>query len=196
MGLPVESAVNTAPVLDRIAGRSRDEWNAAHAKVENYFRSLRVENKFLCTDLATRVIERAIARATNETERPAMELAADEMNRLVTEWFAAVLDDSREASNALLATRGRLALLFAGMPERWQDQFLKPPPWPDEFVRAMREAYLRAGPDFRLLHMEPQPLDLGPITKLTELGRVWYFRMALAWLAFAALLVVLFKLTH
>jgi hypothetical protein len=180
----------------QIAGHSRDEWNAVHAKVEDYFRALRVENKSRCSDLAARVIERAIASSRSEPERPAMELAADEMNRLVTEWFAAVLDDSRDASDALLATRGRLALLLAGMPQRWQEQFLKPGPWPQEFVQAMREAYLRTGPDFQLSRMEPRPLDLGPITVLTELGRLWYFRMALAWLAFAALLVLLFKLTH
>jgi hypothetical protein len=188
--------MNVAPASDQIAGRSRGEWNAAQAKVESYFRALRVENRFLCSDLATRVIERAIARSQSAPERPAMELAADEMNRIVTEWFAAVLDDSRDASDALLATRGRLALLLAGMPEKWQNQFLKPAPWPDEFVRAMREAYLRTGPDFQLSRMEPRPLDLGPITVLTELGRLWYFRMALAWLAFAGLLVLLFKVTH
>ena len=188
--------MNLAPASDWIAGRPRVEWNAAHAKVESYFRALRIENRFLCSDLATRVIERAVARASNAAERPAMELAADEMNRVVTEWFAAVLDDSHDASDALLATRGRLALLLAGTPEKWHEQFLKPAPWPDEFVRAMREAYLRAGPDFQLARMEPRPLDLGPITALTELGRLWYFRMALAWLAFAALLVMLFKLTH
>jgi hypothetical protein len=55
--------VNVGPATDQIAGRSRDEWNAAHAKVESYFRALHVENRFLCSDLATRVIERAIARS-------------------------------------------------------------------------------------------------------------------------------------
>ena len=42
----------------------------------------------------------------------------------------------RPAPNTLLSTRGRLALLLADMPGRWQDQFLRPGPWPEEFVNA------------------------------------------------------------
>ena len=41
----------------------------------------------------------------------------------------------------------------------------------------MREAYLRAGPDFQLSKMTPRPLDLGPITTLTNLGRIPYLKM-------------------
>ncbi len=65
-----------------------------------------------------------------------------------------------------------MALLLADMPGRWQDQFLRPGPWPDEFVLAMRDGYLRAGPDFQLAKMTPRPLDLGPIATLTHLSRL------------------------
>ncbi len=44
--------------------------------------------------------------------------------------------------------------------------------------------------------MTPRPLDLGPITTLTNLGRLPYFRMALVWMLFALLLVAVFWLTH
>ena len=44
--------------------------------------------------------------------------------------------------------------------------------------------------------MTPRPLDLGPITTLTNLGRLPYFRMVLAWTLFALLLIVIFWLTH
>jgi len=44
--------------------------------------------------------------------------------------------------------------------------------------------------------MVPRPLDLGPITTLTNLGRLPYFRMVLAWTLFALLLIALFWLTH
>ena len=89
----------------------------------------------------------------------------------------------------MLTTRGRLALLLADMPGRWQEQFLRPGPWPQEFVSAMRETYFRAGPDFQLSKMAPRPLDLGPITTLTNLGRLPYLRMTLVWTLFALLLV-------
>jgi hypothetical protein len=44
--------------------------------------------------------------------------------------------------------------------------------------------------------MAPRPLDLGPITTLTNLGRLPYLRMALVWTLFAALLIGAFWLTH
>ena len=96
----------------------------------------------------------------------------------------------------LLSARGRLALLLADMPGRWQDQLLSPGPWPEEFLRAMRETYLHAGPDFQMSQMTPRPIDLGPITALTNLGNFPYFRVLLLWIAFAALLVVVFQMTH
>ncbi len=82
------------------------------------------------------------------------------------------------------------------MPGKWQDQFLRPGPWPEEFVGAMRETFLLAGPDFQLSKMTARPLDLGPINTLTNLGKYPYIRMAFAWTLFALLLVVIFWITH
>jgi hypothetical protein len=118
------------------------------------------------------------------------------MDRLVTSWFAEVLQASPAGTDQMLSTRGRLALLLADMPGKWQDQFLRPGPWPEEFVAAMRESFLRAGPDFQLSKMTPRPLDLGPITTLTNFGNLPYVRMALAWMSYGVLLVVVFWLTH
>ena len=179
-----------------IAGRSLEEWNAAYVKVENYFHALRIRNKPLLGTLVLRVLERAQSRVTAEPNRSATEIAAEEMDRLVTEWFAAVLQTSPTGADQFLSTRGRLALLLADMPGKWQDQFLRPGPWPAEFVEAMRETFFRAGPDFQLSKMVPRPLDLGPITVLTNLGKVPYLRMALAWGLFALLLFAAFRLIH
>ena len=44
--------------------------------------------------------------------------------------------------------------------------------------------------------MTPRPLDLGPITTLTNFGKLPYVRMALAWTVFALLLIAVFWLTH
>jgi len=190
----MESAVTGA--AGRLAGRPLDEWNAAYVKVENYFHALRVRNKALLGQLVLRVLERAMRRAPAEPDRSATQLAAEEMDRLVIEWFAAVLQESPANADQMLTTRGRLALLLADMPGRWQEQFLRPGPWPPEFVSAMRETYFRAGPDFQLSKMTPRSLDLGPITTLTNLGRLPYVRMALVWIGFALLLIGVFWLTH
>jgi hypothetical protein len=118
------------------------------------------------------------------------------MDHVVTEWFAEVLHASPLDADKMLSTRGRLALLLADMPGKWQEQFLRPGPWPKEFVSAMRETYLRAGPDFQISKMIPRPLDLGPITTLTNFGRISYFKMILAWSFVALLLVTVFIFTH
>jgi len=179
-----------------LAGRRLEEWNAAYEKVENYFHALRVRNKALLGQLVLRVLERAAHRAPVEPERSATQLAAEEMDRIVIEWFAEVLQEPPTNADQMLSTRGRLALLLADMPGRWQEQFLRPGPWPKEFISAMRETYLRAGPDFQLSKMTPRPFDLGPITTLTNLGKLPYLKMVLAWMVFALLLVAIFIITH
>ena len=179
-----------------LAGRRLEEWNAAYEKVENYFHALRVRNKALLGRLVLRVLERAAHRAPVEREHSATQLAAEEMDRIVIEWFAEVLQEPPANADQMLSTRGRLALLLADMPGRWQEQFLRPGPWPKEFISAMRETYLRAGPDFQLSKMTPRPFDLGPITTLTNLGKLPYLKMVLAWTLFALLLVAIFILTH
>ena len=146
--------------------------------------------------LVLRVLERAMRRAPAEPHRSTTQLAAEEMERLVTEWFAEVLQTPISDADQTLSTRGRLALLLADMPGKWQEQFLRPPPWPGEFTSAMRETFLRAGPDFQLSKMTPRTLDLGPLTTLSNLGKFPYIRMILVWTVFALLLIVVFRLTH
>jgi hypothetical protein len=157
---------------------------------------MRVRNRVLLGQLVLRVLDRAMKRAPTELNRSATQIAAEEMDHLVTEWFAEVLQSPATNADQTLSTRGRLALLLADMPGRWQEQFLRPGPWPEEFTTAMREAFLRAGPDFQLSKMTPRPLDLGPITTLTSLGKMPYFRMVLVWTLFALLLIAVFWLTH
>jgi hypothetical protein len=135
-------------------------------------------------------------RAPGELARSATELAAEEMELLLTSWFAAVLERIPTGVEHVLNTRGRLALLLADMPGKWQDQFLRPGPWPREFVEAMQDAYLRAGPDFQLSQMTPRPLDLGPITTLTNLGNLPVKQMVTIWIAFLAVLGAIFVLTR
>jgi hypothetical protein len=187
------SAQNEAP--GTLAGRPLEEWNAAYSKVESYFHALRVRNKVLLGQLVARVLERAMQRSAQELPRSATELAVEEMDRLVNDWFAQVLQ-APPAGAEMLSTRGRLALLLADMPGQWQDQFLRPGPWPAEFAVKMREMYLRAGPDFQLAQMTPRPLDLGPITALTQWSHLPFFKMAASWVLFGLLLILLFYVTH
>jgi len=189
------SACATSDGPGRLAGRPLEEWNAAYSKVESYFHALRVRNKVLLGQLVARVLERAMQRSARETQRSATELALEELDCLVNEWFTEVLQ-SPPAGAEMLSTRGRLALLLADMPGHWQDQFLHPGPWPPEFALKMRETYLRAGPDFQLAKMTPRPLDFGPITTLSQMSHLPYFKMTAIWVFFALLLILLFYVTH
>ena len=200
MDVSVEPALGSAGAggdqPGRIAGRTLEEWNSAYAKVESYFHALRVRNKVLLGRLVIHVLQRAMRRAPSEPQRSATELAAEEMDRLVTEWFREVLREPADGAEQMLTTRGRMALLLADMPGKWQDQFLRPGPWPEEFVQAMRKTYLHAGPDFQLSKMAPRPLHFGPITTLGNFSRLPLTRMIAAWFAFGLLLVLIFILTH
>lgn len=199
MDLSLESALSapdTGAASGSIAGRPVEEWNAAYAKVESYFHALRVRNKTLLGRLVILVLKRAMRRAPQELQLSATELAAEEMDSVLTEWFAQVLQEAPVGATHMLSTRGRLALLLADMPGKWQEQFLHPPPWPDEFIKAMREAYLRAGPDFQLAKMAPRPLDLGPIATLSNLSALPFRKMIFFWIAIALLFVALFLVTH
>lgn len=200
MDLPLESAIAAPAWLSeqpgKIAGRSLEEWNSAYAKVESYFAALRVRNRVLLGRLVLQVLTRAMRRAPNEPQRSATELASEEMDHVVTDWFGQVLQEAPTGADQRLSTRGRLALLLADMPHKWQDQFLRPGPWPEEFVKSMREMYLRAGPDFQLSKMVPRSLDLGPITTITNLTRLPYVKMAAVWIFFALALAALFILIH
>jgi hypothetical protein len=180
----------------RIAGRPMEEWNSAYLKVESYFHALKIRNRVLLGQMVLRVLERAKQRALKEPERTASELAAEEMDHVVTEWFAEVLQVPPAGKDQMLSTRGRLAMMLADLPGKWQEQFLRPGPWPEEFVTAMRETFFRSGPDFQISKMTPRPLDLGPITTLTNFGRLPYFKMVSVWLVFALVLVFIFWLTH
>lgn len=179
-----------------IAGRPLDDWNAAYAVVERYLEELRMRNRLLRGQLVSQILDRAMQRAETEPQASTVALACEELDHFVTEWFAAVLNEPLDPADTLLSSRGRLALLLADMPGKWQDQFLRPAPWPEEFVRAMRESFFRAGPDFQFSQMTPRPIDLGAITTLTKLSNIPYFRMLIAWLGFGLLLVIVFRMTH
>jgi hypothetical protein len=200
MDVPLEPSLNGQDLgLDQpgsMAGRSLEEWNAAYSKVESYFHALQIRNKVLLGRVVVQVLQRAMQRAPQEPQRSATELAAEEMDHVITEWFGKVLQEAPTGTDQMLSTRGRLALLLADMPGKWQDQFLRAGPWPQRFVTRMRETYLRAGPDFQLSKMTPRQLDLGPITTLSTLSRLPYARMITLWILFALLLVAVFLLTH
>lgn len=189
MGLSMEPSVVNA--------QSSAEWESARAAVAEYLEALRLREPAIRDRLVAQVLAAMEQRDEHEGKGSLAMRAMRELDRQMLDWFAAVLDSPRrEDGDAWLSARGRLALLLADVPGRWQAQFLQPAPWPPEFLTAMRESFLHTRPDDHLGHMQPRPIDLGPIATLTRLGHLPYYRILLVWLGFALLLVVVFRLTH
>jgi hypothetical protein len=157
MGPPRHSLDSLRPLTEE----ELSEWEEAYAAVEAYLQALRLRNRLLVAELVRGILWRASARRTDEPAKPARLLAMEEALTEVAEWTQDVLDVPLE--NRRLAARGRLALLLAGMPDKWQGVFLTPAPWPPAFVEAMKKSYLAAGPRFAALTMVPKPLELNAI---------------------------------
>ena len=157
MGLPRHSLNALRPLGEE----ELQEWEEAYAAVEAYLLALRLRNRLLVAELVRGILWRASSRRATEPDKPARLLAMEEALSEIAEWTQDVLDTPLE--NRRLANRGRLALLLAGMPDKWQGVFLTPEPWPVEFVEAMRSSYLAAGPRFAALTMVPRPLEVNAI---------------------------------
>lgn len=157
MGLPHHPLETLRPLSET----ELSEWEEAYAAVEAYLQALRLRNRLLVAELVRAILWRASARGTREPGVPARVLAMEETLSEIASWTQDVLDEPLE--NRRLAARGRLALLLADMPGKWQGVFLTPPPWPDAFTEAMRKSYLAAGPHFAELTMIPKPLELNVI---------------------------------
>jgi hypothetical protein len=155
---PPRHSLNT---LRPLSEGELNEWEEAYAAVEAYLQALRLRNRLLVAELVRSILWRASARSVTEPTKPARLLAMEEALTEVAEWTQDVLAVPLE--NRRLAARGRLALLLAGMPGKWQGVFLTPAPWPAEFVDAMKKSYLAAGPQFAELTMHPRPLELNVI---------------------------------
>jgi hypothetical protein len=157
MGPPSHSLSTLSPLSEE----ELNEWEEAYAAVEAYLQALRLRNRLLVAELVRGILWRASSRRADEPDKPARFLAMEEALSEIAEWTQDVLNEPLE--NRRLAARGRLALLLAGMPGKWQSVFLTPAPWPADFVQAMNKSYLAAGPRFAALTMVPKPLELNAI---------------------------------
>lgn len=174
------------------------EWNEAYTKVEAYLSAYQVKNRFLLARYVSQILENTMKRSELKVgKRSVTEVALEEADREVNQWFQSVLANTRTGEpEDRLSARGRLALVLADMPRKWQSQFLTPPPWPDEFVAAMQQSYLTSGPDFQISRMQPQPIQLIPLVlqpiSLLKLHERPILRMILVWVSMIVFAIWLF----
>jgi hypothetical protein len=182
-----------------------EEWNGAYRRVGAYLSALGVRHEFLLYRLVQQVMDRCAARIEAGDSRDVAQAATAEVERQVLDWFRAVLGiESSAHSNCdpdEISLRGRLAMLLAEMPAYWHGVFLTDPPWPEEFVQAVRSSYLEAVPALSMGRMDCPPLDLGRVPQLADkalckIDRTPWLRLFLLWAAFAALFGFVFWFTR
>lgn len=177
-----------------------EAWNAAYVRTEDYLRAHRIHNRLHQSRLIQAVLERAARR---HAETPAIDpttLAAEEMERMMDDWFAGVLN-AKDLPHDRIAVEGRVALLLSDGPQRWPYAFLDSRSIPDEFATAMRASSIKAGPDMAVSSMVPREIDLGPITEaagetLERIERWPLLRLALLWALFLGALFGIFYATR
>lgn len=155
--------------LKFIAPRSETfiDWTEAYARVENYLCSLRIKNKLLLSQLVAQILGSVAQRLAEETGESPSVLAMQEAENVVEEWFREVLS-AAGVSPDNLGVKGRLALFMSDLPTRWQNEFLHPGPWPEEFLQAIKSTYLKTGPDFQKARMTARDIDLGPVSAVAD----------------------------
>ena len=184
----------------RPATGSMAEWNEAYVRVEDDLRAHRIHNRLHQSRLILRILQRAAVRHAADPTLSPTRLAAEETERQIDEWFAAMLDE-RGGSGDRRTIEGRVALLLADGPARWPYAFLESGQTPDEFRAAMQAGVLRAGPDLKISSMVPRPIDLGPIPEaagdtIERIAKWPVFRLLFLWALLTGVLAALFRLTR
>jgi len=177
-----------------------DQWNAAYVRVEDYLRAHRVQNRLHQSRLIQRIL---VAAARQHEQRPNLEpatLAVEETDRLMDEWFGSVLGQ-KDLPHDRIAAEGRVALLLADGMQRWPYAFLEKEKLPADFLQAVKQGSISAGPDLAVSSMVPREIDLGAITEaagetLETIERLPVLRVLLLWGVFVGVLTAVFLATR
>jgi hypothetical protein len=177
-----------------------EQWNAAYVRVEDYLRAHRVQNRLHQSRLVQRVL---VAAARLHEQRPALDpatLAVEETDRLMDEWFGELLGE-KNLPHDRIATEGRVALLLADGLQRWPYVFLEKDNVSAEFLHAVKQGSIKAGPDLAISSMVPREIDLGTITEaagetLERIERLPILRVLLLWAMFVGVLTMVFFATR
>jgi hypothetical protein len=175
-------------------------WDNAYDKVENYLTALRIKNKRVLSKLVYQILERANTRLEQTPDGDPAIFAMQEAHKVTSEWYKKVLGIDK---NKVVAPPGRahLAVLLADVPNKWLDYFLVDGPWPDEFVKAMKDSFVAAGPDFKKSTMHHRALELNqPGRMMAETfklaGRLPLIKFIIYWVVIILLLVLIFYITR
>ncbi len=148
-------------------GLDETAWDEAYSRVESYLRAHQIHRRLLLSRLVNKILTRAMEIYEEDRQRDPLVVAMTEADRTMAVWFDKILQQE-DIQHKRISTRGRLALLMGDVPKRWPEHFLLEEQVPKSMADAMRESYLKAGPDLKFSNMSPRPIDLGPIVNAAE----------------------------
>ena len=133
-------------------------WGEAFLRVESYLRAHHLENRALLDEISTDIMREARGSGNNGAEPVAAAMQVAQAR--ISAWLARA-GNQDDGSNQRLRTCDRLALALADFSGRWEHRFLSTGPVPTEFVSALALGVLQSGPELRVSHMSPMPLEFG-----------------------------------
>lgn len=177
-----------------------EQWNAAFIRVEDYLRAHRVHNRLQQITILEKVIARAARRHEQDPSLDPTTLAAEEVDRMMDEWFGELLGD-KNLPHERIAVEGRVALLLSDGVERWPYAFLDERQVPPAFAEEMQRRSIQAGPDMTVTSMVPRSIELGALTEVAgqtfEQIEKWpILRVTLLWAVFLSVLAAVFYATR
>jgi hypothetical protein len=195
MELPLESLTSFQP-----RSGTPEQWNAAFVRVEDYLRAHRVHNRLQQSQILQRVLAQAALQHEKEPHLDPTTLAAEEIDRMMDEWFGELLGD-KHLPHERIAVEGRVALLMCDGVERWPYAFLDLKNIPPDFAQEMKRRSMQAGPDMTVTSMVPRAIELGTLTDVAgqtfEQIEKWpILRVSLLWALFLSMLAMLFHATR
>ncbi|HMP76636.1 MAG TPA: hypothetical protein PKE12_10105 [Kiritimatiellia bacterium] len=176
------------------------DWEAAFEQVDGYLRAHRLGGRWRRAQLAADIVETVAAAPPADPGASPVTLAIEATDRAMAGWFRGLLPEFAALDDRRSLSAGRLAYWLCDGYARWPDAFLQPNP-PDEFVRALHGAVLKAGPELRKGRMIPRRLAWGAVatwagTTLDVLDRRPLLKAAITWLLVIALAAYLFWYTR
>jgi hypothetical protein len=177
-----------------------EQWNAAFIRVEDYLRAHRVHNRLQQITVLEKVIARAARRHEQNTSLEPTTLAAEEVDRMMDEWFGELLGD-KNLPHERIAVEGRVALLMCDGVDRWPYAFLDEQQVPPEFAQEMQRRSIQAGPDMTVTSMVPRQIELGALTEVAgqtfdQIEKWPVLRVTLLWALFVSVLALVFYATR
>ena len=144
-----------------------EEWDAAYARLSDYFRAHRIHNRLRRSQMVMETLRRAARTHAAHPEFTPVQVAIHEVRKMQKQWLRGILGELKLPESRLEAN-GRLAFLMCDGPRKWPDFYLHADNPPPELAAAMRQRVDQSGPDLEVSRMVPREIDLGLIPDIAD----------------------------